>query len=71
MDIRDSTREMIRKDFSIEFLRDFADTLTENGHDPYNYVGMHCGINGPRALQIWQDRIPTLQVCGLMSRQAS
>ncbi len=50
-------REMYRKDFSINFLRDFQRQLFDKGHDPRNYVGRKFGHNHPRTLQIWHDYI--------------
>jgi hypothetical protein len=50
-----SEREHNRKDYSPEFM---ADTMTrgpQHGHDPYNNVGISCGVSWPSVYQFWDD----------------
>ncbi len=51
-----SDREQFRTDFSNQFLLDYLDSLMV-GHDPRNRIGLQCGVNNPRVLQIAQDRM--------------
>jgi len=53
--IRNSEREMFRKDFSLEFMTDFVRSGSQVGHDPRNHIGFDCGVNPPRVYQRWQD----------------
>jgi hypothetical protein len=57
MEIRNTPREIWRNDFDTEFLNDFVDQSTEYGTDPRNNIGYNCGVNPPRLLQIYHDRI--------------
>lgn len=49
-------REMFRRDFSNQFLKDYQAQLFDKGRDPRNFIGRKFGHNHPRTLQIWHDR---------------
>lgn len=73
---RNSDREKYRKDFAIEFLRDFMGDVSVHGYNPHSHIGLDCGVNPPRVLQIWYDKMASLhgfnkpEASFLLKRQA-
>jgi len=55
-DIRTSEREQFRVDFNNTFLIDFSTQCGIHGYDPYNRIGLACGVSPGRTLQIFTDR---------------
>jgi len=51
-----SKREQTRSDQSDQFLSDFAIQVCYKGYDPYNNIGICCGISPGRTLQRHHDR---------------
>jgi hypothetical protein len=52
---RDTHREIVRRDFSVQFMADFVRGNTNCQYDPYNRIGYNCGVNPPRVYQRWGD----------------
>jgi len=51
-----SEREQTRTDFSPVFLTDaVGQKRPTHGHDPYNNVGVSCGVSWARVYQVWDD----------------
>lgn len=71
MSIENSTREKYRSDFNTEFLEDFVSQCAEHGKDIRNHIGLSCGVNNTRVLQIWHDRVQEpKELPTLLRRQA-
>ena len=49
-------RELLRHDFTNQFVSDLAVQLALFGQDPRNRIGWACGISVGRAIQIHHDR---------------
>ena len=54
-----SKREQMRENFDQVFLEDFCIQAAQCGHDPRNYIGLSCGFNPSRALEIAGRRVLT------------
>jgi hypothetical protein len=50
-----SDREQFRTDFDNQFLLDYINCFLF-GKDPCNHIGLQCGINNPRTLQVAQEK---------------
>ena len=50
-----SERETTRTDFSIVFLENAMSQGGQHGRDPYNNIGVGCGVSWPQVYQVWDD----------------